>query len=369
VGRQSGAILNHPYTLRSRKDIWIKMSNSIFLIVDYRGHFYPSTRFKGASLNVETLKDYFKQYGYSLEVKTFIDIDFRSQNFRGQYILYQSSEDRDSLYKGYIEDILLGLQIQGAILIPDFFQFHAHNNKVFMEILRDISVHPGVKGIQSKGYGTLEDFVKDAKRWKGDIVMKPSSGAMSQGVKSLSTYSARINHAKMLSNSFNLIDATKYFLKQYIRQDYRRESIHRRKFIVQNLIDHIPFDFKILVYGDKYYLLRRNNRKNDFRASGSGLFEWIENPPEYLLDYAESVFKSFHCPFISLDVARGDNEFYLFEFQFLRFGQLTLEKSSYYFQKQADKWVLVHETPILEREVALSVAEYIEKLSNPSITS
>lgn len=339
------------------------MNNELFLIVDYRGHFYSSTRYRGASMDVNLLKRYFTEYGYNLIVKTFHEIDFRTQNYKGQFILYQSSEDRDSLYKGYIEDILLGLKIQGAILLPDFYLFRAHHNKVFMEILRDLSSNPGIKNIRSKGYGTLEDFLSDFPSLSEELVMKPSSGAMSRGVKLLTTEKGKIAHARKLSSSFDPLETVKYLLKPYIRQNYVYESTHREKFITQNMIHGIQQDYKILIYGYKYYLLCRHNRKGDFRASGSGLFERVDNPPNGLLDYAESVYSSFNCPFISLDIALDKNNYYLFEFQFLMFGQLTLEKSTYYFKKQDNKWITVQETPSVEREISRSVVEYIARQS------
>jgi len=50
--------------------------------------------------------------------------------------------------------------------------------------------------------------------------------------------------------------------------------LHRSKFIVQEFIPDLSNDWKVLVFWDKYYVLRRKNRPNDFRASGSGLFSF-----------------------------------------------------------------------------------------------
>ena len=49
---------------------------------------------------------------------------------------------------------------------------------------------------------------------------------------------------------------------------YHRASVHNRKFIVQNYIDGLSGDYKVLKYGSKFYSLYRKNRDNDFRASG-----------------------------------------------------------------------------------------------------
>jgi hypothetical protein len=78
------------------------------------------------------LEMYFREQGYETVFIRYAEIDFRDMNFKDQYVLYQSSEDRGLYYKSYIEDMLLGMQLQGAILIPGFHAFRAHHNKVFM---------------------------------------------------------------------------------------------------------------------------------------------------------------------------------------------------------------------------------------------
>ena len=114
------------------------IKREILLITDYRNQFYESVRSHGASMDLARMEKYFSNRGYNLKVMQFREIDFQSNDYKGYSILYQSSEDRGLLYKDYIEDILLGLDMQGAHLIPDFPKFRAHHNKVFMEILRNI---------------------------------------------------------------------------------------------------------------------------------------------------------------------------------------------------------------------------------------
>ena len=122
----------------------------LYLLTDYRGQFYSSIRAHGASMDLTRLADKFKDLGISLVQQSIAGIDFKTARFKGSYVLYQSSEDPGLHYKDFIEDILLGLHLQGAKLIPGFHLFRAHHNKVFMEILRDLASMPEMKTIRSR---------------------------------------------------------------------------------------------------------------------------------------------------------------------------------------------------------------------------
>lgn len=337
----------------------------IFLFVDYREHFYSSVKRREASMDIDSIRAYFAEQDYMLMVKRYPEVDFRKDDFSGEYVLYQSSEDRDLLYKGFIEDIILGLYLQGAILVPPFHLFRAHHNKVFMEILRDLSKDPLLYSVQSRYYGTYEDFINLFPFDSGHpVVLKPAAGAMSQGVRLLFTASELQKHARKISRSLHLMDALKNLLKPYWFQGYKRKSNHRHKFVVQNYIPGLDHDFKVLIYGDKYYVLCRHNRKNDFRASGSGMFEWVTQVTEELkivLDFALHVFSCFNVPYISLDIGCDRQQAYLFEMQFLSFGTTAIVNSTGYFCKNSDGWIRVTEDPILEREFVRSIIQYIHE--------
>jgi hypothetical protein len=333
----------------------------ILIITDYRNQFYEAVRSHGASIDLVRMGIYFSNRGYKLRVMQFHEVDFQNSNYKDYLILYQSSEDRGLLYKDYIEDILLGLVLQEATLIPDFPKFRAHHNKVFMEILRSVSNCAAVKGIVSHGYGTFEEFARDIDLQPEKLVMKPASGARSSGVRLVEGRAAQLRYARRLSSSFSLIECLRRLVNSIIRKDYPRKSLHRRKFVVQEFFPGLDGDYKILIYGEKYYVLQRRNRKNDFRASGSGDFTFPVSPPLGLLDYASDVFVSFNVPFISLDIATCEGHYALIEMQFVSFGNYTLERSSFCFTHTNENgWVKIEEKPDLEREFVASVVRYID---------
>ncbi|KKT96618.1 MAG: hypothetical protein UW97_C0007G0011 [Parcubacteria group bacterium GW2011_GWA2_45_15] len=334
----------------------------IFLLTDYREQFYSSTKHRGAAVDLKRLQDYFVRSGFTLVVAPFSKIDFRTQNYKDEWILYQSSEDPNLFYRSYLDDIVTGLLMQGAKLVPNFYQFKAHHNKHFMEIMRDIQTLSEINNIKAGRYGTYEDYLKDIGKFSDKTyVLKVSDTSKSRGVFLLNNMSEKIRLPKIISKTLS-IQNLKYFMEKLrTGNTLLYISNHRQKFILQPYIAGLRGDYRIVVYDDKFYVLYRANRTNDFRASGSMKFNHdIELPPG-LLDYAKRVFNSFDVPYIALDVSVKDGIFYLFEFQFICFGQYTLEKSKYFYRHDNSGWMKILEEPDLEREIVTSVTKFIRR--------
>lgn len=341
---------------------------NLYLIVDYRGKFYTSVKYWDASVQLDILKDLFKEDDYDLILVSYPEVAFDINKYKNQYVLYQSSEDRGLLYKDYIEDIILALKLAGAIVIPDYPMLRAHHNKCFMELMRKIFNNESIDNIQSYVFGTKEEFLNyypniSDNKW----VLKPASGARSNRVKLAVTNKNLLKWGKKLSSSFNIIDFLKTTVKHLLKSrfmNYKRKSLNRKKFVIQKYIDGLTGDYKILIFNQKYYVLYRNNRKNDFRASGSGIFDINPIVSPEMLDFCKLIYNTFNVPYISLDVAHLYDKFYLLEFQFLMFGTYTLEKSDGYYRLNCGIWEKVKEEPFLEREIATSISHFINNKIN-----
>lgn len=343
------------------------MKRKLFILLDYRSTFYSSTRAVAGSMDVSKIKILFEKRGYDVEVEKFSQVDFYSKKYVGAFVLYQSSEDPDLRYKDYIEDILLGLQLRGAILVPDIYKFRAHHNKVFMEIMRDVSGFALIQNIKSVKCGTLNDLKDSLNQQKLPVVVKAGSGAKSVGVKLARTKKEALCFSRKVSSSFSLINFKRFISMLLKGKMFRPISNYRKKFIVQNFVPNLLFDYKILVYGDKFFVLKRENRAGDFRASGSGLLSFPEKLPAGLLDYARKVFEFFKVPFVSLDIGICSDEFFLLEFQFVSFGQYALEKSSFYFKKEDSQWMKIEGYSNLEEDFVYAVNKYINLLDKGEV--
>lgn len=339
------------------------MKKEIFLLLDYRDQFYFSTRYRGACVDVAKLKDYFNSHGYNLLTKHFFELDLRNENYKDKWIIYQSSEDPNLHYKDYIEDVILALKVQGAKLVPEFNYFRAHHNKVYMEFLRDLLPIPEIKSITSKSFGTFEEYIR-SHAFKSDdpFVIKPGSGTRSSMVSLLDSDSKKKKHSHKISRTFTLDNFKLFVSKLKTGKPFTPMSNNRRKFIIQNFIPNLKGDYRILVYGKKYYVVFRGNRDNSFTASGSGKLDFNTPIPKGLLDYARGIYEKFNTPFMSLDIGTNDGNFHLFEFQCLCLGQYTLEKSKFYYHETSPcVWDKVFETPDLEREIVDTIVQYINK--------
>lgn len=338
----------------------------ITLLTDYRGFFeskYTAVPYN-SGMNKDLLKEYFKKNGYELDFMGFSEIDFRKTDYNGSCFLYTSSEDTGMSYKSYIEDIILGLTLNGARVVPEFKYLRANNNKVFMEILRDQALCKDMKNIRSSHFGSIEELFANSSKVPEISVMKPSEGAMSRGV------SLAINKNELFKK-VKKISRTKYWFREiwetgrsYKYPDYTKESKYRKKFIVQNFISGLSNDWKILIYDKKYFVLYRRNRANDFRASGGGLLSYKEELPEGMLNFAKKVYEEFNVPNLSIDVAFDGKQFYLIEFQALYFGTYTLEFSQFYFVQEQGEWEIKKEKSELEKVYAESVTVFMEKNDN-----
>jgi len=338
------------------------MNKYIVLLIDYRDQFYFSTKYRGACVDIEKLKTYFEHAGYTLEIKHFHEINLRNDSYKDKWVLYQSSEDPNLLYKDYIEDILLAMKLQGAKLIPDFEYFRAHHNKVFMELLRDLLDIEETKNIHSRGFGTYEEYLASPHSHSNSpVVIKPGSGTRSRDVKLLTTLEEKKVVPFKISRSFTLDNIKLFISKIMTRKHFTPMSNNRKKFIIQNFIPGLLGDYRILIYGDKYYVVFRENRDNHFTASGSGKLKFEIEIPYGLFDFAKSIYTQLNTPFMSLDVGYVDGKYFLFEFQCLCLGQYTLEKSQFYYKLEAGTWNKVYEIPDLEREISSSIIKHIEK--------
>jgi len=339
-------------------------SINLYILTDYKG-FFGNKRFSvpyRSGMDLNLLAAGFKNRGFSIKYIPLYDIDLRTMNLKGSHILYTSSEDSHSLYKGYIEDICYGLTLQGAHLVPSFQYIRAHNNKVFMEILRDVINNNCMNTIKGHCYGCIEELENGRHRYNGQVVIKGAEGAKSSSVFLADGSSDIIKKAKSISTSNGLYETLWDFGRSLKHRCYVRESRYRRKFITQNFVPGLKNDWKILVFGEKIYTLYRSTREKDFRASGSGIFDFDKDlVTDEMLDYAMEIYKALDVPHVSLDIGYDGECFYLFEFQAIYFGSYTLERSPFFFIKNNDNWETVSEPSVLEEVYAESVARYIRK--------
>ena len=339
----------------------------IYALTDYKGHFGSKWKAKPyrSGLDKESLIKYFANNNWEIQFIQFKDIDFKD-NWKDKLIIYTSSEEFGLYYKSYIEDVVLGLVQAGAKVIPGYAFLRANNNKVFMEILREHLLKNIPTGIFSRVYGTINELEDDLSknRLNFPCVIKKAEGAMSRGVFLAQEKSSLLKYAKAISNKHNIKGQIKETIRTYKHKNYKIESPYQGKFIVQNFVPNLTNDWKVLIYGNHYYVLNRGIRKNDFRASGSH-FNYKAGSQaritETMLFKIKEIYNAFNIPHLSLDFAWDGKNAIIHEFQAVYFGTSTMDFSKDLFVFENEKWNILPAKQTQEEEYAYSLINYLEK--------
>lgn len=332
----------------------------VLLLTDYRKALRQGIK-KYRSIDINKIKKIFFENQMDLEIMNYDKLvnEIGIENIKNKFIIYTSSQNNE--YKEYINDILYNLNLNNT-LIPKYELFKCHENKAFQDLHKKML---GIKSLDSLYISTYKDLLNHTRKVKYPVVLKKVTGS-----GSISVYKVHNEHE--LKKMFKKIATKKYlieFYKKYIyykffdKISYSKEFLLEEKYysrlVIQQFIPNLEDDWKILVFNNKFYSLNRKVRKNDFRASGSGQFNFLAEPPKRLLDFAKKIYSQLDTPFISLDIAINDEDCYLIEYQALHFGPITLLHSEFYFTYVDEHWEKVEEQSDFTSVYAQSLIEYI----------
>lgn len=341
---------------------------SITCLTDYKNQF--SSKWKATPYRSGYNKDYlttlFKDAGFAAKFIPMCEVNFLASHWKNQVVVYTSSEEYGLHYKNFIEDVVYGLAEVGARLIPGAPFLRANNNKVFMEILRQTKLPADLQTIHSYLFGTLDELEQALQAGKVSCpcVVKKAAGAMSRGV----FLAKNEDELRKLARKVSCTRQAKVLLKERVRalkhQGYKSESDFQGKFIIQPFIPGLKNDWKVLIYGERYFVLRRNIRENDFRASGSG-YNYTSGSqagfPVDMLDMIRQFYKALDLPNLSVDFAFDEKKGYIFEFQANHFGTSTHYKSKDYYEYCDETWYLKENTYDQEQIYVRSIVDYLNR--------
>lgn len=350
----------------------------ILLLHDNRGYLASSLTEDTNAINIHLLKNELLKKGFEeVEIKGLHQIVF-SGKYAGWYMLYPSSEDFGLFYKSFIEDIILQMQLDGAILLPKFEYFRAHHNKVFMELYRT-RMNEDYQTVKSLCFYNVEDLKELLKsnQMEYPVVIKCAEGSGSGGVQTATCENELLIKAKRMSKIwYNDAYFTKKRQIQYwmwhIAGRLKKSKLiekpaARHKMIIQSFIPNLDCDYKVLTFAEKFYLLRRYVRERDFRASGSGKFEFpvqLDEEEKKVLEYAYQAYVQLDTPMLSIDIAFDGTNCHMMEFQCMNFGPYTLQYSPCYYERNHGHWIKVEKKSVLEEEMANAVSCFVERLED-----
>ena len=340
----------------------------IILLTDYKNRF-GSKHFDNpyrSGMDKELLCKYFNEHSYEVEYKHLNVIDFINSDYKDSNILYTSSEDVGYKYKSYIEDIVLALELAGANVIPSYKFMRANNNKVFMELLRDINF--GKTNLSAISFGSLKDLEMRKEKISFPCVFKESEGASGTGVFLIKNMNKLVSKIKKIEKNRNYKEDLKDYGRAIRHKGYIKESICRTKFIVQDFIPNLQNDWKIYIFGEKLYIFKRPILKGrGIKASGGGYDNYFygqeAEAPKGVFDYSQNIFEKLNVPHVSIDIAYDGSKFYLLEFQALYFGTAGIPYSKGFFQKKTNEWEFVEKKIDIEKVYADSIVWFLNKKS------
>ncbi len=325
------------------------------------------------SMDVAKIADYFNNRGFSVKVARFSELDLR-EDYRGVYIIYQSSETPGGFYKRYIESIVYYLERKGAIALPNSEYLKAHHDKVFMELMRSRFSDDALKTLESKPYGSWVDALGYDSGFP--VVVKSASGSASKGVflaSNKSEFDRVVRKAGRISVSRSLTDFFLGWFKIQLKSLIKMLDPAKKKYywkydttplsmplIVQPFVKGLEGDFKVLYFGGKYFSMYRKNRANDFRASGSGVFLQVpEERFDGLLNFARKITLEINFPMIGMDIGFDGTNYHLIEFQMLDMGPSALQHAEFWHEFRDGRFIRFVGKSDLENEFCRSILGFI----------
>ncbi len=276
------------------------------------------------------------------------DLDLRARD-----VVVYTSSDAPAI-RSYLRDVLYFVN-QKCRLVPRYELLLAHENKGFQELEK-----------KERGIGNLRGFYHyDPGAYTGGFpaVYKRPDGAGGSTVRLLKDARdarrvVRQDFAPGLRRRLILLQRrARLPAAAFAIYRYRHKGL--RPYVCQEFIADLDCDYKVLVFADRFFVLKRFVRSRDFRASGSGNFDFaVEAPPE-VLRFAAGVFERMEVPFISLDIAVSGGGCHLIEYQSLNFGPTTLTKSRFHYRRRGEQWQKVDGPADLNENFAHAYVEFL----------
>jgi glutathione synthase/RimK-type ligase-like ATP-grasp enzyme len=335
----------------------------VYFITDYKGYFgskYHASPYRGG-MDRDILSRFMAERGFEAFFVRPLREELEKHDLFSGITVFGSHQDEGLFYKKYMEDLAVTLEAAGYTVCPSPVLIRAHENKVFLEMLRHFAGSPPFRQIRSWWYGSYEEFMTAAGELPYPVLIKRPDGSMSRGVFLAQNRQRAERIARIVMGTPSVYLKIRDTVRWMKHKNYVRESWKRGKMVVQEFIPGLRNDYKVLVFGLKYYVLYRKVREGDFRASGQGLLEYRSELPDGLLDFAEECFHSFTAPHASFDIGYDGSQFYLFEAQYVCFGTYTVENSPFYFTRNEGGWVTVNQKSCLEEVYAESLAWFFTK--------
>jgi len=330
----------------------------IYLLID-NGHYFGHHLIYD-KVNVNFVVNYFYKKNIDVKVLNLKDITNNVLKLEDSIVFTVSSQK--PYHKFFLNDINEYLTLKGNILIPSNNMIKAHENKGFQELYKNII---GIKSLNSIycNYDTIS-YENISQKFKYPLVLKKLDGSGSKGVQLI--YNEHELKESINKKVYDFKYRSARYVYEKLKNIFTNSTSEKLKYyseynnyIIQEFVPNLEFDYKVLIFGEKYYVLKRNIKKGDFRASGSGNFEFVDIEND-LLNYANDLFNKFNEPFISFDICFDGDKYYLIEYQGIHFGPYTQLFADGYYYKVGNSWKFLNKRIQLDEVLASSLYLFMQ---------
>ncbi|MFZ1291946.1 MAG: hypothetical protein WAR79_17750 [Melioribacteraceae bacterium] len=334
-----------------------------------KNNFFGQTRKPWVSMKVQEIIFQLKKSGFEIENYEFQQVINKNIEIKNSIVFYAFSQNEN--VRNYIKDLIHYLSNFNNLIVPSYELLLCHENKGYQELLKK------QLNIESlKSFYFYDKSKIDYSDIRFPVVIKHVNGSNGKNV----FLAKNKNELENKLSKFEKIDfltkidliRRKYFRKNkdyklypdYSNKvdylEYKEYVTKRENFILQEFIPNLKVDFRVLVIFEKYYITKRHNRDNDFRASGAKKFDFNFDVNFELLNYSKSFFEKFDVPFLSIDICESNNQYYIFEFQALHFGLNVFKLSEGFYNFQDRNWNFIKSKPNIENEIAYGLSQYLK---------
>jgi hypothetical protein len=345
--------------------------NKKLIVLTGYDNFFGQARKPWVSIDTKLMIQVIREKGLVVQELPFHRIMNSEIEIRDSIVFYTFSQ-RENLHS-YIKDVINYLSKNENILIPTLDLLYCYENKGYQE---SIKKNLGIESLKVLSFSSKRELAEYNIDFP--VVLKPVEGSCGKNIFLVNDLDELIKCISKIEPRMSISEKVDLFRRKYFRLNkkflgfddfnYKKDYLQYKdyisyeiRFILQEFVPDLKFDYKIIIMGEKYYVTKRLNRKRDFRASGGGRFTYDFKATDELLNYAKYIFECFDTPCLSIDVGFGNNKFYLFEFQASHFGIVTMARNKGYYKMTHNNWEFVPNKIIFEKELASSLILYLHK--------
>lgn len=283
------------------------------------------------SLDVIKIKKGLEDNGFSVRILDIEELANSNHWSTPSNTVFLLGSHQNPEIKQYLNDVVsIATLTHNVTFLPKAELLLAHENKGVQSLLARMRA----LNLPEQEYRLTTETLQQP------TVIKHVAGAGSQMVfiaeKTQSYKSKLLKTGLSLMTVRDLLFFMKSPIKRLMRwkhftQDYIKYNERYFRHVRQKLLPSPGFDFKVLVFYDRIYVLKRGQRAGDFRASGSGQFSFTK-PSLELIRFALAFREKLDTPYVSLDLIQNNNDIDCIEFQCAHFGPYTQIKAKHYYQ-------------------------------------